>query len=562
MIKWLSKHITLLTRIRLVYYLVGLETVLLVLYILVSFGNLEDQVESYSYASNQAQLGFQLAVKAEQIQRVADTFIDNGNPEAANQVRYVQDQMEGILSSMDQAQLGTKSDVYLTAIKNHMALYAKTFTQVENQRYRQSFLINDMMTESARIAKTKVKKLTQNMTGDFNQSELTAVKILNQIISAEQKSYLYFSRLDASFFDEALSSINAANTLLLRFSDVIPKSKMDEIQESFTLFEEVLIEAVQRTRGYLYLLNVVMAAEISEILYYSQAISEYKTSKMIHIRSGIEEKLTHVLFSALIFGGAFYLLIMFISSVMGRSVTGPIKQLTDAFHSLANGDLNTQIPRIKSKDEMGQLAQAAEVFKQTNMNTRKLLKEYKSLSGELENKVKQRTEELERKNIELEHLSTTDTLTGVCNRLKLEEHIQQEVAKAERYNMPYSLIMLDIDYFKKVNDEHGHQVGDSVLKGFTSMIQKNVRESDIVGRWGGEEFIISCACTDHESALLLAEKLRKHIEENECAHNISCTASFGVSTYHQGDRLESLISRADDAMYESKSKGRNHITSK
>ncbi len=527
-----------------------------------SFGNLTNQVESYSYASNQAQLGFQLAVKAEQIQRVADTFVDNGNPEAANQVRYVQDQMEGILSSMDQAQLGTKSDVYLTAIKNHMALYAKTFTQVENQRYRQSFLLDDMMTESARIAKTKVKKLTQNMTGDFNQSELTAVKILNQIISAEQKAYLYFSRLDASLFDEALSSINAANTLLLRFSDVIPKSTMDEIQESFTLFEEVLIEAVQRTRGYLYLLNVVMAAEISEILYYSQAISEYKTSKMIRIRSGIEEKLTHILFSALIFGGAFYLLIMFISSVMGRSVTGPIKQLTDAFHSLANGDLNTQIPRIKSKDEMGQLAQAAEVFKQTNMNTRKLLKEYKSLSGELENKVKQRTEELERKNIELEHLSTTDTLTGVYNRLKLEEHIQQEVAKAERYNIPYSLIMLDIDYFKKVNDEHGHQVGDSVLKGFTSMIQKNVRESDIVGRWGGEEFIISSVCTDHESALLLAEKLRKHIEENECAHNISCTASFGVSTYHHGDQLESLISRADDAMYESKSKGRNHITSK
>lgn len=121
--------------------------------------------------------------------------------------------------------------------------------------------------------------------------------------------------------------------------------------------------------------------------------------------------------------------------------------------------------------------------------------------------------------------------------------------------------MLDLDKFKSVNDTYGHQAGDEVLKELALILKTNVRESDIVGRWGGEEFIIIAPNTNMEDAVKLAEKLREKISEFKFSFAGHKTGSFGVATYRVGDDEKSLIKRADDALYHAKESGRNKVVS-
>ncbi|MEA3354174.1 MAG: diguanylate cyclase [Campylobacterota bacterium] len=159
----------------------------------------------------------------------------------------------------------------------------------------------------------------------------------------------------------------------------------------------------------------------------------------------------------------------------------------------------------------------------------------------------------------VEELSVTDQLTKLYNRLKLEEVYDIEIQRAQRYNHPMSMILLDIDHFKSVNDNYGHDIGDETLKDVASLLKHSVRKTDIVGRWGGEEFIVVAPETSLENTIKLAEKIRKKIEEHRFNVIGTKTSSFGVSTYHEGDTQETLVKRADDALYEAKGTGRNKV---
>ena len=123
------------------------------------------------------------------------------------------------------------------------------------------------------------------------------------------------------------------------------------------------------------------------------------------------------------------------------------------------------------------------------------------------------------------------------------------------------MILLDIDYFKETNDEYGHLIGDQVLISFSNILNKYTREVDSIGRWGGEEFIIICQNTKKEEAIILAQKLKKIIENYKFKDIGHKTASFGVVSYNDGESLNELLLRADQAMYRSKFKGRNTVTS-
>lgn len=166
---------------------------------------------------------------------------------------------------------------------------------------------------------------------------------------------------------------------------------------------------------------------------------------------------------------------------------------------------------------------------------------------------------LRRLNRELARLSVTDRLTGLYNRLKLDEALEGEVQRALRFDQPFSLIILDLDHFKAVNDEHGHQLGDKVLIHLARLLQDNTRETDVVGRWGGEEFMVICTHTALDGALNLAEKLRLLLQE--CAFPVvgPRTGSFGVSAYRAGDQARDLVARADAALYTAKHQGRNRV---
>lgn len=160
---------------------------------------------------------------------------------------------------------------------------------------------------------------------------------------------------------------------------------------------------------------------------------------------------------------------------------------------------------------------------------------------------------------ELEKLATTDKLTNLNNRVKLDEHLVNELHRAERFQHAFGLIMLDVDHFKSVNDTYGHQVGDSVLVELSNILKTKIRETDIPGRWGGEEFLVICPETDLDGTIKIAEKLRQNIEKATFSTVGQKTASLGVAIYQTGDSIKSILARADDALYRAKEKGRNRV---
>jgi len=159
----------------------------------------------------------------------------------------------------------------------------------------------------------------------------------------------------------------------------------------------------------------------------------------------------------------------------------------------------------------------------------------------------------------IEELSITDRLTGLYNRLKLDEVLSLHVSLALRHQNVFSTIILDIDKFKSVNDTYGHQVGDTLLQEIAKVLKNNVRLEDIIGRWGGEEFLIVLPNTTHDGAMLLAEKLRKAIEQTAFSTVGTRTSSFGVASYVQGDDTKTIVGRADEALYRAKESGRNKV---
>jgi two-component system, cell cycle response regulator len=167
--------------------------------------------------------------------------------------------------------------------------------------------------------------------------------------------------------------------------------------------------------------------------------------------------------------------------------------------------------------------------------------------------------EMEKEAKTLELLATTDPLTKIYNRLKLNEILMLEIKKSDRYKIPLSIIMLDIDHFKDVNDTYGHDVGDDVLVKLTRTVTANIREVDMFARWGGEEFVIMLPNTDEKGALTTAENLRKVIEEAGFDKAGVVTASFGVSEYQPNLGARELLKRVDDALYEAKRSGRNKV---
>jgi len=160
---------------------------------------------------------------------------------------------------------------------------------------------------------------------------------------------------------------------------------------------------------------------------------------------------------------------------------------------------------------------------------------------------------------ELGRLATTDALTGLYNRHRFNELLEQEVARARRYHTPLSLIMFDLDYFKNVNDTYGHAVGDQVLQGVAEVIRKNVRGTDWVGRWGGEEFMVLCPEATEKDAIVTAEKLRGLVESHTFETVETITISCGVTRFKAPDSVDTFVSRADDGLYRAKDKGRNIV---
>ncbi|MCA9838800.1 MAG: diguanylate cyclase [Trueperaceae bacterium] len=156
-------------------------------------------------------------------------------------------------------------------------------------------------------------------------------------------------------------------------------------------------------------------------------------------------------------------------------------------------------------------------------------------------------------------LASTDMLTGLSNRRHMTDLLELEFKRAERYDHPFSIILLDIDRFKFVNDVYGHDVGDEVLVDLAHLLQSSLRGSDLAARWGGEEFLVLLPETSNSNALIVAENLRKQVAMHLTYRGNHSSISSGVASYHPNDSLKSLVKRADDALYKAKAQGRNCV---
>jgi diguanylate cyclase (GGDEF)-like protein/PAS domain S-box-containing protein len=159
----------------------------------------------------------------------------------------------------------------------------------------------------------------------------------------------------------------------------------------------------------------------------------------------------------------------------------------------------------------------------------------------------------------LETLAVLDTLTQLFNRLKIDQVLQIQYDRYQRYKEIFSIIIIDIDLFKEVNDTYGHLVGDDILKRMAILIKENARVVDIVGRWGGEEFMVICENTNGKGAYDLSEKIRLVVEAYHFKEVGTKTISVGVASMEKGLEIKGLIKRADDALYEAKESGRNRV---
>lgn len=167
--------------------------------------------------------------------------------------------------------------------------------------------------------------------------------------------------------------------------------------------------------------------------------------------------------------------------------------------------------------------------------------------------------ELEISKKELEIIAATDPLTSLFNRRKFSEILKLEIERERRSGNGLFLMVCDIDKFKNINDKHGHNTGDEVLKRVATLLRDSTREIDVVARWGGEEFILLILDTDVKFAHTIANKLRKLIESSKFIGVEGITASFGIACYEENDNEESLFNKADKALYKAKMNGRNCI---
>ncbi len=227
------------------------------------------------------------------------------------------------------------------------------------------------------------------------------------------------------------------------------------------------------------------------------------------------------------------------------------------------------IARIKTHAKIRRLTnsvlQKNKVLKQNNKILHKAIKREEQLNRRILDRtmeLKSAKEKVECLNEELEYSATHDALTTIYNRYAVLSFLENDLMRLKRIKSDFSLMIFDIDFFKKINDTYGHLAGDFVLKELTLLVKKHIREVDILGRYGGEEFLLILPYTNIEDASKFADRIRCIVEEfvfksKKC--DLTITISIGITSYQDGDTVDKIIERADAQLYISKNNGRNQI---
>lgn len=237
---------------------------------------------------------------------------------------------------------------------------------------------------------------------------------------------------------------------------------------------------------------------------------------------------------------------------MSRGITQPLTHVIDVVERIGHGELHARVDTNQTL-----------LFESLAVNINAMAERITMAQDELQQKIDHATHELITRKEEAELLARIDVLTGIPNRRAFMQAAEQEVLRAQRYGTPLSVAILDLDHFKSVNDNFGHGVGDQVLISRANLLSETIREVDLVGRLGGEEFAILMPGTPLGEAIQAVERIRQLFEQSPVhlgGHLIRSTASFGVADYPGADpTVDSLLVKADDALYMAKARGRNRV---
>lgn len=320
------------------------------------------------------------------------------------------------------------------------------------------------------------------------------------------------------------SEASSALEIIKQDSRIVKIKIYDEISQ--TTFISIYIP--EREKGSVYKNHqTIYCAQNENIGWVEITFSDaHIQEQLVGLNQAIEKILTSV----------FIILLVVMYSLLHFKIFSPLDRL---FHQARDFQKNNLTNRYvwKGKDELSIVGQSFEEARLSILNL---------------------VQELSAKNKELKKLYVTDKLTNLYNRHKLDMALDHEEYRAKRHNQNFGIIIIDLDDFKRVNDVYGHLVGDKVLIATAAILRNNIRKSDILGRWGGEEFLVIVPQTSREDLLELSKKLKEFICNYDFKLSYNITASFGVSLYEQS--LITLLKNADDALYESKKQGKNKIT--
>jgi diguanylate cyclase len=269
-------------------------------------------------------------------------------------------------------------------------------------------------------------------------------------------------------------------------------------------------------------------------------------------RDALERQQRDMLWRVLAITAGALLLAGLLSTVIATSVTRPISHISEVVARIERNDLAART-----------VAAAAGVLEPLAAGINDMAERIAFTQDELRLEVEMATEELRRQKEAAERAARIDALTGVANRRAVNENAESEVQRALRYGTPVSLILIDLDHFKAVNDSYGHHTGDAVLVSFARTVSEAVREVDVVGRWGGEEFLVLLPDTGVAEAMRAADRMRSALAECDLhfqGRHIHFTASFGVAEFNPAElTFYSLLDRVDAALYRAKETGRDRV---
>ncbi len=238
---------------------------------------------------------------------------------------------------------------------------------------------------------------------------------------------------------------------------------------------------------------------------------------------------------------------------LDRLVVRPVRTLQQAVRRMGEGHLSTRVPPLRGS-ELGELTNVINRMASALQHERE----------NLERAVQERTQALQDANARLERLAVTDGLTGVFNHRRFQEQLQAEIFRSERHKRPMGVLMVDVDFFKKVNDTMGHPAGDELLRRLAEVLGEDLRQTDLIARYGGEEFAVLLPETTKSEAMQVAERMRMAVEEKindgKTPWPNKVTVSIGVGTFPEdGKSGEQVLLAADQAMYVAKRSGRNRV---